>query len=296
MKQSWKIIDLIIKPKKNLLQRSHCMIPTPVKIKKNIFRIYYASRDNKNISRIFFSDYDLLKKKIVKTSDKIVLDIGKLGAFDDNGVNPSSFIRKNNKDYLFYIGWNKKSRVRMNLFGGVSAKNKNKKKFKRIIESPIIERNKYDHLFNTAPFVIKKNKLFIMYYCSTFKWINKNTPSYSIKFCTSKNLLDWERHKEYCIKLKKNEYAIGRPYVIYHQNTYKMWYSYKKNNYKIGYAESKDGISWKRKDKLIKFNNPKKYIFNMMEFASIVNFNNKLYMFFNGNDYGYEGIYLAELN
>ena len=170
MKQSWEIIDLIIKPKKTLLQRSHCMI-LPCK-NKNIFRIYYASRDNKNISRIFFSDYDLLKKKIVKTSDKIVLDIGKLGAFDDNGVNPSSLIRKNNKDYLFYIGWNKKSRVRMNLFGGVSAKNKNKKKFKRIIESPIIERNKYDNLFNTAPFVIKKNKLFIMY-CSTFKWINK---------------------------------------------------------------------------------------------------------------------------
>jgi hypothetical protein len=295
MKQNWKIIDLIIKPNKSVLQKSHCMIPTPIKIKKNIFRIYYASRDKKKVSRIFFSDYDLLKKRIVKSPKNLVLDIGKLGAFDDNGVNPSSLIKHNNKDFLFYIGWNKKSKVRMNLFGGISSKKLKKNKFERVLESPIIERSKYDHLFNTAPFVIKKNKLFVMYYCSTFKWINELTPCYSIKLCTSKNLLDWNRRKEYCIKLKKNEYAIGRPYVIYHKNIYKMWYSYKKNNYQIGYAESKDGISWKRKDKLIKFYNPKKFNFKMMEFASVIEFQNKLYMFFNGNDYGYDGIYLAEL-
>ena len=174
-------------------------------------------------------------------------------------------------------------------------KNKNNK-FKRIVNSPILERNKFDYLFNTAPFVIKKKNYFVMYYCGTIKWIDEMIPSYSIKFCTSKNLLNWKRRKEFCINLKKNEYSIGRPYVIFHKNIYKMWYSFKKINYKIGYAESKDGFSWTRKDHLVKFINPKKINFSMREFAAVVELNGRLYMFFNGNNYGYDGIYLAELN
>lgn len=293
MKQKWKIIDLIIKPKKSLLQRSHCMVPTVKRINKDVIRVFYSSRDNHNISRIFYSDYNLTKEKLQDNPSDPVFDIGELGAFDDNGVIPSCLISKGDYDYLFYIGWNKKSRVRMNLFGGLAYKKKREKKFKRYFKSPILERNSHDYLFNTAPFVIRHKNKYLMYYSSTIKWINENLPVYNIKMCESKNLIHWKRKGQVCINLKKKEFALGRSNLIVHNKKFMMWYSYKGKNYKIGYAESKDGKKWVRKDHLIKFKNNKNFKFKMMEFSFVFRHKNNLYMLFNADNYGEKGIYLA---
>ena len=77
-----------------------------------------------------------------------------------------------------------------------------------------------------------------------------------------------------------------------------MWYCYEKNkgSYNIGYAESKNGVSWKRLDKNIKFIGPKNlWDKKMMEYPSVIQINNKKYMLYNGNNYGETGIGLAEL-
>lgn len=293
--QNWKILKKIIEPKFKGLGKSHCMMPTIKKIKKDTIRVYYSSRDAENISRIFYSDYNLEKEKLLKSSSEPVLDIGELGAFDDNGVTPSCLISKGNYDYLFYVGWNKKSRVRMNLFGGLAYKKKGEKKFKRYFKSPILERNSYDYLFNTAPFVIKHKNKYLMYYSSTLKWINENLPSYNIKMCESKNLINWKREGKVCINLKKKETALGRSNLIFHKKKFMMWYSYKGKNYKIGYAESKDGNKWVRKDNKILFINKRKFNFEMMEFSFVFKYKNELYMLFNANNYGEKGIYLSKL-
>tara|TARA_B110000027_G_scaffold126549_1_gene145031 strand:- start:142 stop:1035 length:894 start_codon:yes stop_codon:yes gene_type:complete len=293
--QNWKILKKIIEPKFKDLGKSHCMMPTIKKIKKDTIRVYYSSRDTENISRIFYSDYNLEKEKLLKSSSEPVLDIGELGAFDDNGVTPSCLISKGNYDYLFYVGWNKKSRVRMNLFGGLAYKKKGEKKFKRYFKSPILERNSHDYLFNTAPFVIKHKNKYLMYYSSTLKWINENLPVYNIKICESKNLINWKREGKVCINLKKKETALGRSNLIFHKKKFMMWYSYKGKNYKIGYAESKDGKKWVRKDNEILFVNRNKFNFEMMEFSFVFKHNKELYMLFNGNNYGEKGIYLSKL-
>ena len=293
--QNWKILKKIIEPKFKGLGKSHCMMPTIKKITKDTIRVYYSSRDTENISRIFYSDYNLEKEKLLKSSSEPVLDIGDLGAFDDNGVTPSCLISKGNYDYLFYVGWNKKSRVRMNLFGGLAYKKKGVKKFKRYFKSPILERNSHDYLFNTAPFVIKHKNKYLMYYSSTLKWINENLPSYNIKICESKNLINWKREGKVCINLKKKETALGRSNLIFHKKKFMMWYSYKGKNYKIGYAESKDGKKWVRKDNKILFINKKKFHFEMMEFSFVFKHKNELYMLFNANNYGEKGIYLSKL-
>jgi len=293
--QNWKILKKIIEPKFKGLGKSHCMMPTIKKITKDTIRVYYSSRDTENISRIFYSDYNLEKEKLLKSSSEPVLDIGELGAFDDNGVTPSCLISKGNYDYLFYVGWNKKSRVRMNLFGGLAYKKKGVKKFKRYFKSPILERNSHDYLFNTAPFVIKHKNKYLMYYSSTLKWINENLPSYNIKICESKNLINWKREGKVCINLKKKETALGRSNLIFHKKKFMMWYSYKGKNYKIGYAESKDGKKWVRKDNKILFINKKKFHFEMMEFSFVFKHKNELYMLFNANNYGEKGIYLSKL-
>ena len=77
-----------------------------------------------------------------------------------------------------------------------------------------------------------------------------------------------------------------------------MWYSYEKKvgNYKIGYATSNNGIKWERKDKKINLNYKSKYEINMREYPALIEINNKLLMFYNGDNYGKEGILFSELN
>ena len=68
-----------------------------------------------------------------------------------------------------------------------------------------------------------------------------------------------------------------------------MIFSYKGKNYKLGYAESLDGLNWKRNDKIINFPLSKKSFDNKMsEYAIIIKIKSKYHMLYNGNNYGYD--------
>ena len=75
-----------------------------------------------------------------------------------------------------------------------------------------------------------------------------------------------------------------------------MWYSYEKKigTYKIGYAESFNGINWKRLDYKIKFNFKSKYEEKMREYPCLISNNKKLFILYNGDNYGKEGILLGK--
>ena len=63
----------------------------------------------------------------------------------------------------------------------------------------------------------------------------------------------------------------------------------------MGYAESIDGLRWKRKDNQVNFPLGKKGEFDdqMVEYPFVIKFNKKKYMFYNGNTYGKDGVGLA---
>ena len=70
-----------------------------------------------------------------------------------------------------------------------------------------------------------------------------------------------------------------------------MWFSYKVDNYLIGYAESQNGIDWHRQENTSVINLSENGFDNeMIEYASVVKYENKYYMFYNGNNYGETGI------
>lgn len=222
---------------------------------------------------------------------------GKLGHFDDNGVLPSSIIKIKNTYFMYYIGWQPRVTTRYSLIAGLSF-SKNGKKFKRYSKSPILVNNSKEPIsILTAPCVVKIKNKYFMWYVSGIKWKSKNYPLYDIKLATSENGLNWIQTKKTCLKLKKNERALARPFVIYERNKFCMWYSYEKKvgSYKIGYAESKNGLKWKRLDKNIDLNSSSKYEIKMREYPSIISVGDKKYIFYNGDDYGKKGILLAEL-
>ena len=293
----WQKKGIIIKPLKNcFFSKTHAMIPTPYKIEKGIYKILYSGRNKINQSYITSATIDLNKDfKIIKRDLKPILSPGKLGTFDDNGVTPSCLIQINSNELaLYYIGWNPGSTTRMNIFGGLAISNDKGKTFHRWSEAPIIERNKFNQYINTAPWVIKNpnSKGFMMYYVSGIEWINKDLPRYNIKVAESNDGKYWNHKNSVCINFQNDkENALARPYVFHENNIWKMFFSYKGNAYRIGYAESNNGFDWTRHDDKINFKKSNHKFDNiMMEYASVIKFNNQYHMFYNGNNYGYEGI------
>ena len=97
--QVWKSLGLIFNSKKinSSWAKSHAMLPVVYKLNNNQVRIFFGSRNKKNISSVGYVDleYKEEKFKVINFSRKPVLEPGSLGCFDDNGVLPSCIIRKN---------------------------------------------------------------------------------------------------------------------------------------------------------------------------------------------------------
>ena len=55
-KQIWKKKGLIISPPNTRWGKTHCMLPTPIKISNTKYRIFFATRNKKNQSSISYAD------------------------------------------------------------------------------------------------------------------------------------------------------------------------------------------------------------------------------------------------
>jgi predicted GH43/DUF377 family glycosyl hydrolase len=296
--QQWIKLGLIIRPDSNLSwAQTHCMVPTPQNLGNGLVRIFFSSRDGQNRSHIGYATVDLNRDaQVLDYSNQSILSLGALGCFDDNGVTPSCVIDlPDGKIGLYYIGWNPGSTVRMHLFGGLAISDDGGKNFKRWSHAPILERTKTDPYLNTAPWVVKIGNGYRIFYVSGCEWVHKDLPRYNIKTAYSKDGKEWTREGHVCIDFKDpNENALARPYVLIEDGVWRMWFSYKGSEYRIGYAESRDGLNWERLDHLAGIDvSESGFDSQMIEYAAVIKFNNKYFMFYNGNGYGYEGIGLA---
>jgi predicted GH43/DUF377 family glycosyl hydrolase len=302
-KFKWNKLGIIFKPNKHYWwMQTHAMLPTVELIDSSIYRVYFGSRNNNNQSHIGYFVIDLSNLAILEMSKSPVLLPGKLGTFDDNGVLPSSVLKINNVKYMYYIGFKPGGTTRMDLFGGLAVFN-NENNLDRYSEAPIIERCKVNPYINTAPFVIENNNhkqsyKYFMYYVAGCGWVNKDLPKYNIQIAFSNDAIEWERNGQVCIDFENdNEVALARPYVLWNNGKYHMWFSYKGESYKIGYAVSEDGINWIRCDEVGGMvnskNNNNEFDSDMVAYASVMCYQKKYFMFYNGNNYGFDGIGMA---
>lgn len=295
---SWKKVGLFLKPQTDKWwSLTHAMTPTPDDLGHGIFRIYYSGRNDKNQSHIAWADVDLNEPfRVLRFSEGPVLSPGELGCFDDNGVTPSCIIDlANGEKALYYIGWNPGSTVRMHLFGGLAISTDGGETFRRYSRAPIIERSQSDPFLNTAPWVVKADGEYRMYYVAGCQWVHKDLPRYNIKMGRSADGKAWRRDGHVSIDFRDaSENALARPYVIFESGVWKMWFAHKGDAYRLGYAESQDGLDWKRRDDMAGLDvGASGFDTEMVEYAAVVRHKNRHFMFYNGNNYGFDGIGLA---
>jgi hypothetical protein len=288
--------------------KSHAAPPVCDLIGNGIARIYFSCRDKKGRSRPLFIEVDAANPKEIRyIHDKPILELGELGTFDDNGIMPSCLVEDGDRKLLYYIGWNPQRTVSYRLAIGL-AESTDGKCFKKISEGPICDRSVDEPYFNTAPFVIREDDLWKMWYvsCTGWKIIDDwPEPYYHIKYAESKDGINWKRTGVICINYNEYSEAIGKPYVFKEEDIYKMIYSYRKTksyrsdkscSYRLGYAESVDGINWTRKDNAVGIELAAEgWDSLMMEYCTGYVYEGRRYLIYNGNGFGETGFGYAIL-
>ena len=281
---------------------THASIPIADHIKDDKFRIYFSPRDSENRSSTAHIELDINNtKEILEISKNPAISPGELGGFDDSGAMASSIVTNNDQKYLYYVGWNKGVTIPYSNSIGLAISNDGGKTFQKHSKGPIIGRDILEPFFTASSHVLIENGMWKMWYLSCIKWNlyqGKPNPHYHIKYAESKDGIDWQRKGIVCIDFKDDkEWAISRPCVIRNNEVYKMWYSYRgEKNYRIGFAESKNGIDWKRKDDQVGIDvSEDGWDSEMIEYPYVFEHKEKSYMLYCGNGYGKTGFGYAIL-
>lgn len=282
------------------------IVPIPEMIGHNDLRIYFSTLDKFGRSQPVFIESQADEPNLIsKINDVPILELGKLGTFDDSGITVSCIVPIENKRFLYYIGWNQQKNVSYKLAIGLAI-SVDGGPFRKFSSGPILDRDLDEPYFNTAPYVLIIDDVWHMWYVSCYEWKVVNNwpePLYNIKHASSVDGINWVRSKTTCIYEDAFAEAIGKPTVYIEKGIFKMIYSYRNSvnyrddrnkSYRLGYAESKDGLNWIRKDNQIGIElSVEGWDSIMMEYASTYVINNKRYMLYNGNGFGASGFGFA---
>ncbi len=301
----WKKIGLVYCPSgKNGWDKHYAITPTPVLINEDTIRVYTGFRDENGVSRLGFVDVDVANPSIVKNfSETPILDVGRDGAFDDNGVILGDILKCGDKIYMYYVGFQLVKKAKFLAFTGLAVSKNFGNTFRRYSEAPILDRSDEGLYIRAIHSAIIEEDVFKVWYSAGNDWeiINgRPYPCYCIKYQESEDGIHFREEGITCITPnKKNfEYRIGRPRVYKIDDKYVMFYTYgtTKGDYLAGYAESEDGVNWVRRDNEIGITLSKSgWDSSHLCYPAIIICNDRAYMFYNGNDMGKTGFGCAVL-
>jgi len=291
-------------PKDGSWKDNSALTPTAFLLDENIIRIYASFRDTQGVGRIGYVDLDAKNpSNILKISDKPVLDIGKDGMFDDNGVILGDIIRIDNKIYMYYVGFQLVKKSKFLAYSGLAISEDNGETFKKYKNTPIMDREDEALYIRAIHSVIFEDNKFKVWYATGNGWENidgVDYPKYDINYIESENGIHFKENGIKCIENNKSnlEYRIGRPRVYKKNDIYIMNFTYGTTDgrYMTGQAISSDGINWERNDKNLGVELSKEGWDSIhLSYPSIVATLDRTYMFYNGNNMGQDGFGYAEL-
>ncbi|MEJ7610079.1 MAG: hypothetical protein WKF88_02755 [Ferruginibacter sp.] len=298
----WEKKGLIFDPKGKLdWATDSALQPTPVVLEDRI-RIFCGCRDAEGISRIGWVDVDTEHPETVLGYSQVpALDIGLPGCFDDNGVVPTAVVQREGKLFLYYAGYQLVKNVRFIAFTGLAVSDDHGISFKRFKNTPVLERSTEEFLFRAIHTIFYDEGKWKVWYGAGSSFIdgsNKSLPVYNIRYMESADGITFPDKGSVVLNTALQEHRVGRPYVIKSDNKYLMFFGASTDSqaYRLAYAESADGINWQRKDQDLGIGYKEgEFDSDMSAYPALVMIRDRMYLFYNGNEYGKEGFGLALL-
>jgi predicted GH43/DUF377 family glycosyl hydrolase len=299
----WTKLGLIYRHEgKSTWAKHSALQPTPILLNEETIRVFVGFRDNLGVGRIGYVDLSSDDPtKVLRISKQPVVDVGKPGTFDENGVVPCAAVKINHAIYLYYAGYQLGHQVRFVAFSGLAVSDDGGSNFRKLKDTPVLERSEEAFLFRVIHSIMFENGKWRVWYGAGSEFRenkNKTVPIYNIRYLESNDCVDFPNKGVVVLDCKKNENRVGRPYIFKKNGLYNMFFAYetKTKSFRLGYAESTDRIHWKRKDNCVGLKESRTgWDSQMISYPSVIEVKNRTYLFYNGNDYGKEGFGCAVL-
>jgi predicted GH43/DUF377 family glycosyl hydrolase len=283
--------------------RQYAFPPTPYRLSDDVLRIYLAFCDENTVGRLGYVDVDPRDpSRVLGVSERPLLDIGQPGAFDENGLLPTSLVEYDGKLYLYYVGYQLGHKVRYFQFQGLAISEDGGQSFRRAQRTPVIDRSDAELTNRTSAFVMRDEGVFKMWYVGGSDWImarGKPLPVYNLRYLTSEDGRTWGPEGRVVLDFASDdEHAFGRPWILKTDGRYRMFYSVRSHSkgYRLGYAESLDGLTWTRLDEQVGIDvSADGWDSEMIQYSSVVSLEGRTVMFYNGNNCGQTGFGWAVL-
>ncbi len=313
----WKKLGKVFDPTKyNLPNKCKEFAQSPQTLVFDDFvRIYFSTRkkdenNGKFYSHIAFIDMDKKFKDIINISAEPVIELGNLGCFDEHGIFPINPVRDGDRILAYTCGWSRRVSVSVETSVGLAISNNNGLTFQKVGEGPVLTSSLHEPFLVGDAFVCKYENMFHMWYIFGARWIDnpieESARVYKIGHATSDDGILWEKEGRQIISDKLNtDECQALPTVIWHNEKYHMFFCFreaidfrknKARGYRIGYAYSTDLKSWIRDDDNVGIDVSKDdWDSEMLCYPHIFKFDNKIYLLYNGNEFGRYGFGLAVL-
>lgn len=293
----WRKKGLLFEP--GVDDFTHGSHPCAIHIEENRFVIAFTRRDGKQRSHIFLSDAVVSEGRLeLQGKPNLALRPGASGYFDCDGVISASFVKHGEEIYLYYVGWQNLPEGLWSVDTGRATLDIAKLELSRDFQGPVLGRDKNNPLFAAATAFHVSGNLWQTWYNSGLRWEKTELGwkhFYGIHYAHSENGVDWTSEPGMSVPFADDfEYAFGRPTVIRNDNRFFMWYAHRATKsiqtYRIGFASSTDGRHWDRYDHLSGIDVAVSgWDSEMICYPSVFEHEGRLFMLYNGNDYGKTG-------
>jgi hypothetical protein len=278
-------------------------------------RIYFSTRaldtNGKFLSHIAFVDMSKNLRDVIRLSDKPVIPLGGPGCFDEHGIFPMNVVRHGDLVYGYTCGWSRRVSVSVDTAIGLAISRDNGITFERIGPGPVLCASLHEPYLVGDGFVKIINGVFHMWYIFGTAW-KKYAPdaapdrTYKIGHATSPEGVNWAKEARQIVsdRLGPDE-SQALPTVVKIGSLYHMFFCYRESfdfrkskgrGYRIGHAWSDDLSKWIRDDDAPQLEPTQgSWDSDMQCYPHVFECNNKVYLLYNGNEFGRHGFGLAEL-
>ena len=276
--------------------------PQPITLSAESIRVFAGFRDSEGISRIGFVDFHNSNfSEPLAISSKPVLDIGRDGCFDDNGMILGDVLFNGNELFMFYVGFQLVKKAKFLAFSGLATSKDNGINFTRVSEAPILGRMPNQTTIGAIHSVMFDNNIWRIWFARGNHWkiINGiSYPCYHIMYVETEDLMNIPDNAVSCAFPTGLEYRIGRPKVYKIVGGNYMMIATKGDalgNYDPVVFWSENGIQWERDDSAfpLKIAESESWDAKMLAYPALIDTPTSTLMFYNGNNMGFDGFGLA---